>query len=417
MGSTNKTQYYDLSQFEATDKPSWENDYNGDMAKIDEAIHEAKESAGRPGPQGPPGPAGDPGAPGKDGKSAYQIAQEEGFTGTEEEWLKSLIGPEGPEGPQGQPGPQGEPGKDGTGIAIAGEVATYADLPNNLTEADAGKAYVVKSDGLLYIWSGTSFPDDGKGTEFVGPQGPKGDPGADGTDGKSAYQIAVDEGFQGTEEEWLESLKGPQGPAGKDGSDATVDIQQSTGTSATAVMSQDATTKAIGSETTAREAAVTAEAAARQNAITAESTARTEAISALEAQVQADLENYYTKTQVDGMVSAIPKFAIDPVDTLPTENISNTTVYLLKTGEESQNLYTEYIYVNNKWEELGTQTVDLTGYYTKTEVDNTFAKKTDVPTKVSQLTNDSDYATQTDLNEAIGNINAVLTQIDTGEGV
>lgn len=28
------------------------------------------------------------------------------------------------------------------------------------------------------------------------------------TDGKSAYQIAVDEGFQGTKSEWLESLKG-----------------------------------------------------------------------------------------------------------------------------------------------------------------------------------------------------------------
>lgn len=30
-----------------------------------------------------------------------------------------------------------------------------------------------------------------------------------GKDGKSAYQIALDNGFVGTEEEWLESLKGP----------------------------------------------------------------------------------------------------------------------------------------------------------------------------------------------------------------
>lgn len=35
-----------------------------------------------------------------------------------------------------------------------------------------------------------------------------------GRDGKSAYQIALDNGFIGTEEEWLESL---HGPAGKDG--------------------------------------------------------------------------------------------------------------------------------------------------------------------------------------------------------
>ena len=31
--------------------------------------------------------------------------------------------------------------------------------------------------------------------------------GRDGTDGKSAYQIAVDHGFIGTEQEWLDSLK------------------------------------------------------------------------------------------------------------------------------------------------------------------------------------------------------------------
>lgn len=34
---------------------------------------------------------------------------------------------------------------------------------------------------------------------------------ADGVDGKSAYQIALDNGFEGTEEEWLKSLKGEDG--------------------------------------------------------------------------------------------------------------------------------------------------------------------------------------------------------------
>ena len=37
--------------------------------------------------------------------------------------------------------------------------------------------------------------------------------GKDGLDGKSAYQIAVDNGFAGTEGEWLESLKGGNDPA------------------------------------------------------------------------------------------------------------------------------------------------------------------------------------------------------------
>lgn len=32
-----------------------------------------------------------------------------------------------------------------------------------------------------------------------------------GKDGKSAYEVAIDQGFQGTEAEWLESLKGEAG--------------------------------------------------------------------------------------------------------------------------------------------------------------------------------------------------------------
>lgn len=92
-------------------------------------------------------------------------------------------------------------------------------------------------------------------------------------------------------------------------------------------------------------------------------------IETLKARVQTDLTNYYTKAETNELVSKIPKFVIEVVDTLPTENISNTTVYLLKSSEEAPNLYTEYIYVNEAWEELGAQTVDLSDYYTKTETD------------------------------------------------
>lgn len=35
--------------------------------------------------------------------------------------------------------------------------------------------------------------------------------------GKSAYELAVDHGFEGSEEEWLESLKGKDGVDGVDG--------------------------------------------------------------------------------------------------------------------------------------------------------------------------------------------------------
>lgn len=43
---------------------------------------------------------------------------------------------------------------------------------------------------------------------------PAGDPGKDGSDGKSAYQLAVQNGFQGSLSDWLNSLKGQPGEAG-----------------------------------------------------------------------------------------------------------------------------------------------------------------------------------------------------------
>ena len=51
----------------------------------------------------------------------------------------------------------------------------------------------------------------------IGPQGPQGPEGPQGDDGKSAYQIAVDNGYIGTESEWLVTLKGVKGDTGEQG--------------------------------------------------------------------------------------------------------------------------------------------------------------------------------------------------------
>ena len=99
---------------------------------------------------------------GKDGKSAYEIAIEHGFVGTEADWLESLKGVDGKDGCDGRNGVDGLMGKDGKDGA----------------------------DGL------------------------PGRDGIDGTDGKSAYIIAVEHGFTGTENEWLQSLKGADGKNG-----------------------------------------------------------------------------------------------------------------------------------------------------------------------------------------------------------
>ena len=63
---------------------------------------------------------------GEDGLSAFQLAQQEGFEGTLEEWLESLKGDKGDTGEQGErgetgpQGPQGEPGRDGVSPDITG---------------------------------------------------------------------------------------------------------------------------------------------------------------------------------------------------------------------------------------------------------------------------------------------------------
>ena len=58
--------------------------------------------------------AGMNGKDGKDGKSAYQIAVENGFEGSETDWLASLKGADGRNGIDGTNGTNGKDGKDGT---------------------------------------------------------------------------------------------------------------------------------------------------------------------------------------------------------------------------------------------------------------------------------------------------------------
>ena len=122
---------------------------------------------------------------GEDGKSAFEIAKEHGFEGSEEEWLESLRGEVGPQGEVGPRGPQGEVGPMGPEGPMGpqgekGEPFRYEDFtPEQLED-------LVKNI-------------------------------EDGVDGKSAFEIAKEHGFEGSEEEWLASLKGPQGEVGPQG--------------------------------------------------------------------------------------------------------------------------------------------------------------------------------------------------------
>lgn len=69
------------------------------------------------------------------------------------------------------------------------------------------------------------------------------------------------------------------------------------------------------------------------------------------------------------------------VTALPIEDIDTNKIYLvLSTESEEANIYTEYVYVNDTWEELGKYEakVDLTPYLTKEEASDTYATKQEV---------------------------------------
>ena len=94
-----------------------------DFLALQAEIDALEEMGGIPGPQGPAGPQGEPGLDGADGKSAFQLAVDQGFTGSLEEWLESLNGQDGTDG------------TDGIGVP-AGGTAGQALLKNSDTDYD-----------------------------------------------------------------------------------------------------------------------------------------------------------------------------------------------------------------------------------------------------------------------------------------
>ena len=79
---------------------------------------------------------------GPEGKSAYDLAVLDGFSGTLEEWLDSLVGATGATGPQGPEGATGPEGPQG----IQGLKGDTGDGVPPIAEGDAGKLVAVKSD-------------------------------------------------------------------------------------------------------------------------------------------------------------------------------------------------------------------------------------------------------------------------------
>lgn len=140
------------------------------------------------------GERGSRGTMGQEGKSAYEVAVSEGFEGDEQEWLDSL------KGEAGCKGDKGEPGSDGKDAAIASATASY----------DASVATTPKVDLMV----GGTPQQRTFAFKFSGLKGENGKDGRNGNHGESAYEIAYRKGFDGNEQAWLDSLKGDKGDDG-----------------------------------------------------------------------------------------------------------------------------------------------------------------------------------------------------------
>ena len=104
---------------------------------------------------------------------------------------------------------------------------------------------------------------------------------------------------------------------------------------------------------------------------------------------------------VRDMISSATGVDIQVVNSLPTTNISQHTIYLVpKQTAGTNNVYDEYVNTDGTsagWELIGDTTVDLSNYYTKTEADNLLGNKVDKVTGKGLSTNDYTTNEQTKL--------------------
>lgn len=120
-------------------------------------------------------PSGPAGRDGTDGLSAYEIACNYGFVGTEEEWLASLQGPPGEKGEKGEQGEKGEKGEDGdspdlTGYALKSDIPTrLSQLQNDCGFGSGGSSVVLalSYDETMEYLNSDSEEDCGPGSEKV----------------------------------------------------------------------------------------------------------------------------------------------------------------------------------------------------------------------------------------------------------
>lgn len=121
----------------------------------------------------------------------------------------------------------------------------------------------------------------------------------------------------------------------------------------------------------------------------------------------------FVTDNVASAVGKITSFEYKIVDSLPAvpEGKKGTIYLVAHSGSTNQNSYDEYIFLPAegstaaRYEKIGTTDIDLTPY----------AKKTEIPTKVSQLGNDLHFATVSTVDSTIDSFIGALDYSDTAE--
>ena len=122
----------------------------------------------------------------------------------------------------------------------------------------------------------------------------------------------------------------------------------------------------------------------------------------------------YAKKLFDSVTS----FSIEIVESLPTKDIKSMTIYFIRNGRDNEtDYYEEYMYINNKWEIIGSTFVNLTPYLLKEDFEKYQQEITDKFTKYNtsdEIANTlKDYLLIQTFNDTIKNYVTTQTFDDT----
>lgn len=77
--------------------------------------------------------------------------------------------------------------------------------------------------------------------------------------------------------------------------------------------------------------------------------------------------NASVASQISTAIGNINSFDLSVVQSLPSQDISTHTIYLVPKTGETNDVYDEYVYINSNWEMVGNTQVDLSNYVQKTD--------------------------------------------------